>query len=455
MSALQDLADEEERHANYVAMNTNATQDLADMEAQLKAELDAVNAQLTESVDNLTTEAEAKQKNAEATRELAQATSWLYDAQGNLKDTSSGSNGSEYSVYTPSNNSSYSDLMAMHNETVQTSTVAMSSFNNSLSDVETTVEDFNDELMSVVDDLSSALSSISGSLGIDYASSARQSLFGGTSNALSFSQAQANAKEAWAIFQSDTFNEEYLATYNDKMNELIGTLQEFENASNYNSSAEQEFAKHLALRQVEGFQDAQLDQKTETDAQLAYLEGIEKAVKGTDLSTSKMEEYELAIKNGTFDIKSLTGTGNNELVEIDNSTKKDANTTSQDWGVTKEIAQYNKVWFPDAQGGIHSENHFAGVTRQYGMHDIGGKIKGYQSGGYTGNYAENQVVGQVHGKEFVVTAAATDALGLNDTAGGVFQQMNAKLSHLYEINKTTKKSLNAERQILANQEGVA
>ena len=45
---------------------------------------------------------------------------------------------------------------------------------------------------------------------------------------------------------------------------------------------------------------------------------------------------------------------------------------------------------------------------------------GFSSGGYTGDINTNSIAGVVHGREYVVNAPTTKALGLNEGNGGIF-----------------------------------
>ena len=134
--------------------------------------------------------------------------------------------------------------------------------------------EYNDKTVSLISSLSgleTSFKSLSDSLGTDYVVSARETLFGGTDSALSFAEARRNADEAWIAFQSDN-NQELLDDYNSRMNELLGTLNGFNDKNKYDSISEQEFAKHLALNQIKSYQDAQLDTQEEVDLQLGVLE---------------------------------------------------------------------------------------------------------------------------------------------------------------------------------------
>ena len=69
----------------------------------------------------------------------------------------------------------------------------------------------------------------------------------------------------------------------------------------------------------------------------------------------------------------------------------------------------------------------------------------YADGGYTGDGGKYTKAGVVHKGEYVVNSKTTRDLGLNGK-GGLFEAMTA---HLYEINKTTKKSLSVDQNILS------
>jgi len=394
LSIIQDLADEEAWLAKATEETAWKAQELADDEAQLAQELNAVNGQVEESIQLLTQETQVKQDATVATQELAQATSWLYDAQGNLRDsdTDSDSSSGTYSVFTPN----VGIINSFNSALVQSSNI-VDSFNTTVNEVDNSLAE-----------LENALSSISQGLSTNYSSQARESLFGGTSNALSFEQAKASAQEAWNLFQTDNFNEDFLKTYNDRMSELIGTLDEFKDSSNYNSKAEQTFAQHLALRQIKGFDDAQLDTKAEVDSQIEALNAIKSATESTRNYTK----------------------GNLDQSETKGKIKSSRETTNVT-GTTSVQMAGQTFWFP-----VHSNS----VDYKY-----------YKDGGYTGNMGVNDEAGIVHGQEYVVNAQTTKDLGLNGQ-GGTFEAMRSELAairaNLYEINKSTKRSLSIERQSL-------
>jgi len=401
----------------------------------------------------------AKEQAIIATKELAAAEAAYYteaswrNSDGTLKD--SGGNDT-YTVYS----SSGGNEINLFNKTLSQSNPVLATFNNN---IEEAAQDFS-SLNQVLGSLESGLQSIVSGLSTNYLSSARSSLFGGTSNDISFAQAKASAQEAWDIFKTDTFNQEYLDTYNSKMNELIGTLDEFSDSSRYDSKAQQEFDKHLALRQIEGFQDAQVDTKDEVNSQLEVLKKIQAATEGSkgelESQTTLSDLIKNAISDGNItaeEMKAIEDASGNKLTGIDNKTVKNATTTRSQWVKLKDKILYDTQLVGGYTNSITGEyvpqtleSKPYAVGGEYGYRSGVGQDIGYQAGGYTGNGGVSQVAGVVHGQEFVVNAQATKDLGLNGS-NGVFQQMNTKLdmlAHLYEINKTTKRSLSTERQIL-------
>jgi len=397
---LVELVNEENAHIRAVATNAWKVQELADQEDQLAKEKMAVNATTQKETIAIEDNTQAKQQETVATVQLAQAeatgtfssSSWLYDSDGNLKDTSA-SRSSEYSVYSAANINPF--MSAVVNNT------------NYMNDYSATVQSVDNSMR----DLERSLSSISAGLGIDYYSKAQGKLFpSGTSGGLSFAQATGSVQSAWDLFQTDTFNEEFLNAYNDRMDELIGTLEEFEQSANYNSKAEQTFAKHEALRQVSEFQDGQVEVKEEVDAQLAVLQSI------------------------------------------DDKTKANANTSRTQYTQTSSAPRYaweNVITGYNIYGNpIYEDKYeYQGEYPVFGNRTGAGRDIGYKSGGYTGNMGVNEEAGIVHGQEYVVNAQTTADLGLNGS-GGVFQSMREELASLsqlmYEQVKTSKRTLAVE-----------
>ena len=471
LTKLTELANEEKRHAEYLEDNAYKTQDAKDFQAQLRAEYEATHPALDQNTKDTQANTQAKKEAIATTQALAQAKQ--QEAQASASNSSGGS-GSTYTVFIPYSPmektlmnlnkevKNLSSSLSYTNPVLATFENSMNTVNEKVKDMDNGVSDFLKGINDFVSDLSNALTSISGMLSEDYSGRARSSLFGGTKNDLSFKQAKATAEEAWKKFESDTFNEDYLRTYNKRMDELIGTLDEFNDTSKYNSKAEQDFAKHLALRQVQGFQDAQLDTRGEVDKQLEYLEAIKNATESTDGTTKTTKSIQEAIKNGTYSIKDLTKdtkaisqSTSSDIGRIETKTKANASTDRNQWVVKSETPKYNMTTssYYDRNLGYwvtRDYKNFVGVTHTYGWVSASGSDRGYKKGGYTGNMGVDEVAGQVHGQEYVVNAQTTKDLGLNGSAG-VFQQINAKLDmlqHLYEINKTSKRALSAQKQEL-------
>ncbi|SUB20767.1 hypothetical protein [Pasteurella bettyae] len=89
---------------------------------------------------------------------------------------------------------------------------------------------------------------------------------------------------------------------------------------------------------------------------------------------------------------------NNKIVNAGNQTQK-MNTTTQFTNATNEIAKV----------AITSNGQL--TNSPLPEHWIGGLVKGYASGGYTGDGDKYEPKGIVHGGEYVMTKAATSRLG--------------------------------------------
>ncbi len=93
------------------------------------------------------------------------------------------------------------------------------------------------------------------------------------------------------------------------------------------------------------------------------------------------------------------------------------------------------------------------LAQKYGV-----QLRGFMSGGYTGDIPPSVIAGVVHGQEFVVNAPTTRRLGLNKDNGGIFVEIlkelkevkreNAELRavvarHLPNVDRNTKKDAQA------------
>jgi hypothetical protein len=65
-------------------------------------------------------------------------------------------------------------------------------------------------------------------------------------------------------------------------------------------------------------------------------------------------------------------------------------------------------------------------------------LKGYSSGGYTGNGGKYEPAGIVHRGEYVVNSETTRDLGLNNNSGGVFTEIVAELKQIKKENNDMK-----------------
>ena len=65
-------------------------------------------------------------------------------------------------------------------------------------------------------------------------------------------------------------------------------------------------------------------------------------------------------------------------------------------------------------------------------------LKGYSSGGYTGDGGKFEPAGIVHRGEYVVNSETTRDLGLNNNNGGIFKEMIEELKQIKQENADMK-----------------
>ena len=65
-------------------------------------------------------------------------------------------------------------------------------------------------------------------------------------------------------------------------------------------------------------------------------------------------------------------------------------------------------------------------------------LKGYSSGGYTGDGGKYEPAGIVHRGEYIVNSETTRDLGLNNNSGGVFTEIVAELKQIKKENNDMK-----------------
>jgi len=338
------------------------------------------------------------------------------------------------------------------------------------------------DLISSLNETILTLNNISSGLATDWSASAREALFGGTDRSLGYEEAKANAEEAWKAFSADTSNGDLLSAYNKRMNELIGTLDDFSDWTKYNSSAEQEFAKIQAQRDIDAMQDAQLDTKEEVDKQLEELKKITEATQNTYDETKRLEdikkesEYQTAQnarleaiqrrseaiekenRDATEEIATLSKRANDlseqiKSVQYTNKTlsQQIANSNNRIEAYEKEIRELskniadNQYVTAEATKSTTSGSTMPVVTPRPPSGGV--TMNSYDSGGYTGNMSASSIAGVVHGREYVLNAQTTKDLGLNENNGGVMKEIR---DLMYEQVKTSKKIQSIERQMLKN-----
>ena len=267
-----------------------------------------------------------------------------------------------------------------------------------------------------IEDSINALQSISDLLSNNWYERARENLFGGTKHGRSFEEAKANARAAWDLFQTDTTNQDFLKDYNKRMDELIGTLDDFKDWTKYNSKAEQTFAKHKALRDVADFQDAQDTTKSDIDRQIEELQAIKEATQAQIAKTQQIINKKTENDRGD----GITGITSEQV------------TTGYSYRPTGKTGSLLKYTL-EPEIGYDTKATIGPINRV-----------GYRDGGFTGNVGVNDVAGMVHGQEYVLTANTTKNLGLNENDGGIFKEM-ARM--MYEQLKVTKRMHNLEKQM--------
>jgi len=355
------------------------------------------------------------------------------------------------------------------------------------------LKQFASEIKSLIDGLST-----------DWYKQAKDTLFGGTQFGTTYEQAKKAAEEAWKLYQNDPLNQELLDDYNTRMNELMGTLDNFKDASKYNTKAEQEFAKHKALREMKDFQESQdiqrddtqrllnkLDEVIESTDQIddttkegnSIVDRVRDASEKTLTSTDKVAASNADIENATKEVDAQVARVKSATDDVARKTddvkrSADAVKSAQDAvkGINDLIRQKKterakvsrREW---VQTGVNVSTKTVGytvdtstgkteylpirenvVTPTFGYKTFEDTSLGFKQGGYTGDIGINQVAGVVHGQEYVVNAQTTQDLGLNADNGGVIKEI-ADL--MYEQVKTTKKMHSLEKQMLELQKATA
>jgi len=188
-----------------------------------------------------------------------------------------------------------------------------------------------EDLIDSLNETISSLEGISSGLSTNWSDKAREALFGGTSRSLGYAEAKANAEAAWKAFSADTSNGDLLDAYNNRMSELIGTLDDFKDWTKYNSSAEQEFAKIQAQRDIDAMQEGQLEAKDQVDEQLEELKKITEATQNTYDETKRLEDIKKESEYQTAQ--------NARLEEIQ---RRSEEITKENRDATQEIAVLNE-----------------------------------------------------------------------------------------------------------------
>jgi len=287
------------------------------------------------------------------------------------------------------------------------------------------------DALSTVSDVLGDLNQVINILNRDLYQSAKDKIFGASAQSkVSFQSALKSTKDALDALNNDTTNTDLAKAYKTESDKLLKSLSYLNDSTRYQTSAQQEFEKRRALYEVGKLDALREDAGVEADKNLQALEAIRDAINGGAGGTKNLREALL----GQDSVASKIDAGNDVLgvTGANDTIKEYQKQTANQIGKYKVVNTYGQV----DQGGGNFINDVIEAT-----------YTPYKQGGYTGNYGVNQQAGIVHGQEYVVNAKTTKDLGLNGE-GGTFTAM---LAHLYEINKTTKKGLSVERQLLQNQ----
>lgn len=244
----------------------------------------------------------------------------------------------------------------------------------------------------------------------------RGSSTGGVSSLLEFNAAM---QETLAL--KDT--EDYKAL-NDSVQNTLELSSALMDEANFSSLRDMQFAQLVAANQLESVSTEQL-------SQLDILEQISdtldtQSIIGVGQYDTLDDLVDKFGEDGIFgDIKeylaSLVDIAENPTVE-QNDAGVNVITLGADEVITPTITQV-ELTIPTILPAVEVTDTIASNSRNTILDRIRERFPGFATGGYTGDMGAGDIAGLVHGKEFVVNAPTTKALGLNDGNGGVFKEM--------------------------------
>jgi len=161
------------------------------------------------------------------------------------------------------------------------------------------------------------------------------------------------------------------------------------------------------------------------------LNAVTTAIKGLDLSAKKVVPHSVSYAPDLHTHRPTRKVPHSVSYSSDDAYKDTIKSFYKQIGETPTKAGIN-YWMGDIKKG----QSLSDVAKSFKT--ISGKtMKGYVTGGYTGEYGVNEIAGVVHGQEYVVNAQTTKDLGLNNN-GGVLREMLNEMKAMREEIKQMK-----------------
>ncbi len=279
-------------------------------------------------------ETEAIIEKTKATEALAQATSWLYDAQGNLRDTSpnTGSDGT-WTSFTPANN-----VFGSFTSEVSESVNVVDSFNTTISNTDDTMQDFQRAVSDVTNGLGTGINSLS-------------SMIGGSSlNEPSFIQSIHQVLQAQQDLQLNSLSKGYSEAYKTAYFQFTSSASDYlGTSSNFGSKQEQAFAQKATLKLDAELLETAEDAYDVQEATLAVITQYMKAIEDGYITKAEASENErlLSVALAKADTSGLyTGTtiGVTETSPISGFAKDTTFTTADGLKVDNEVADTSSLY---------------------------------------------------------------------------------------------------------------
>lgn len=429
LEQLEQKVKDEEADAWAIEKGANARLDAIALENQLRDEYNATHEVVKTATENTNENTDAIKANTEAKEANAIASS-----AGSIPPIGTGQSGG-----------GTHDLSAGTTYTVVTQPLYF--FASVIDKSVTNVTNFNTEIERTTNHLGtlstvlSDLEQISSILNSDLTGRANDKIFGSSNTALDFNEALQATSDAITALNDDNTNIDLAKAYKEASDDLINSLGFLDDTSKFANKQSQEFEKARVLREIQALDEATAGAKEENDDNLEALNNIIDAINGTD-SRDAINAVKNAL-DGADGVADKTQAVKDAL-GINNSYVRGNLDQYSTKGKVSQVV--TTVLFKDDPNGAQNYDGTP-VQIAYGERQT---YQYYKSGGYTGNMGDDEVAGLVHGQEYVINASTTNDLGLNGS-GDVFKEISRKLNlldNLFEINKTTKKSLTIQRTTL-------